>query len=174
MDPVNKKEIQDSIFRFFFSFSLLLVVGLVCVFFFTRTLDKEYALLRKEDDDIQNLISARNLINQHFFLINKKFKELGSFSNSLSDLAKKQILQTEIAKSSAIIQEKISNIKSEKKRPSLELYKRMNNEVLIISRLQDSLFITKNIIESKRQQLRTCLDLNTVAENRVQGSLFRR
>ncbi len=174
MDPVNKKEIQDSIFRFFFSFSLLLVVGLVCVFFFTRTLDKEYALLRKEDDDIQNLISARNLINQHFFLINKKFKELGSFSNSLSDLAKKQILQTEIAKSSAIIQEKISNIESEKKRPSLELYKRMNNEVLIISRLQDSLFITKNIIESKRQQLRTCLDLNTVAENRVQGSLFRR
>ena len=174
MDPVNKKEIQDSIFRFFFSFSLLLVVGLVCVFFFTRTLDKEYALLRKQDDDIQNLISARNLINQHFFLINKKFKELGSFSNSLSDLAKKQILQTEIAKSSAIIQEKISNIKSEKKRPSLELYKRMNNEVLIISRLQDSLFITKNIIESKRQQLRTCLDLNTVAENRVQGSLFRR
>ena len=174
MDPVNKKEIQDSIFRFFFSFSLLLVVGLVCVFFFTRTLDKEYALLRKEDDDIQNLISARNLINQHFFLINKKFKELGSFSNSLSDLAKKQILQTEIAKSSAIIQEKISSIESEKKRPSLELYKRMNNEVLIISRLQDSLFITKNIIESKRQQLRTCLDLNTVAENRVQGSLFRR
>lgn len=173
MKPVNRKEIYRSLFKFVLQFSMLLFFSLVCGFFFIKASDKEYVLLKERNDEIEEFISTRNEINQQFSLINKNFKELGVYSNSLSDLTRKRILQTEIAKSAGVINDMISKVQSKKDRPSLELYHKMNLEVSTISRLQDSLFTTKNLIESKRIQLNNCLEVNKVAEVQIRRGALR-
>lgn len=173
MDPVNKKEIQRSVMKFVLQFSFSIAVALVCIFLFNRASSIEYKLLKERNDEIENMISSRNEINQQFGLINTNFKELGTYSNSLSDMAKKRILQTEIAKSAGIISNIISKVESKNHRPSLELYKKMNMEVSNVSRLQDSLFSSKNMIESKRSQLNVCINENKRIEILVKEQQLR-
>lgn len=174
MDPINRKEIRLSIIRFVFQFSFLIFISLVCVFLFIRASEVEYKLLKERNDEIENMITSRNEINQQFSFINKNFRELGVYTNSLSDISKKRILQIEIAKSAGLISDIIAKVETKNYRPSLELYRRMNAEVSNVSRLQDSLFSTKNMIESKREQLNSCIEDNKRLEEELTTIRLRR
>ena len=169
MEPINKKEIYSAHKKFVIQFVLLLVFMLFGVFLYIKAADREYSILREKHDEVENLMASRVEINQQFKNINQSFKELNQYSTDLSNQAKKQILQNNIEKSAGRIDQILSKIKVKEDRPSILLYKKLNKDVVVISRLQDSLFTTKNLIESKRMQLRNCMDQNS----RANAQLFR-
>lgn len=163
MEPINKKEIYTAHKNFVIQFVLLLIFMLFGVFLYIRAADKEYSILREKHEEVENLMASRIEINQQFKNINQRFKELNQFSLNLSDQGKKRILQNDIEKSMGSIQQILSKMEVKEERPSLELYKKLNKDVVLISRLQDSLYSSKNLIESQRLQLKACLDQNSRA-----------
>ncbi len=93
----------------------------------------------------------------------------------MSAIARKRVLQNEIAKGSGHITRVIDGLKADSGRASLKLYRRLNKDVILVSRLQDSLFSTKNVIESKRMQLQSCISMNNQINKVVnQGSIVGR
>ncbi len=170
MEPINKRELYLSYRRFIIHFALLLLFTLVSLFFFDRASDKEYVILAKRNDQIEQLISTRVEINRNFQLINRRFTELGEINSGQADqLAKQRILQNDIASSVGTITRLMDKIGKIEGRPSVDLYKRLNEDVNRLSRLQDSLYTTKNVIENRHMQLSNCLESNKKA-----GDILRR
>mgnify|MGYP003424316334 FL=1 len=175
MKPLNSKEIYLSFFVFLLYFSLLLCFTLGGVYFYFLASFKEYSLLKKKSDDIESLMANRLGIIADFTLINQRFTDLGEQnSGHANQIAQRRILQMEIANSSSAIQKRMLRLGAQEDRPSLRLYERLNTDVKAIAKLQDSLFTTKNQIESKRLQLSNCLESNKKAVDNFRKVNFRR
>lgn len=167
MDPINKREIFNAYRAFIVQFVLLLVFMLCGVFLYIKAAEKEYEILKIKHEEVESLMASRVEINHQFNLINQRFKELNNFSSDLSAQAKKRVLQTEIEHSSGVVHSLINKMHGKEERPSIRLYEKLNKDVGYISRLQDSLFTTKNLIESKRMQLKSCMDQNNKANAQI-------
>lgn len=174
MEPINKKEIYTAQRNFVMQFVLVLLFMLFGVFLYIKAADKEYLILREKHDEVENLMASRIEINRQFASINQNFKALNQYTSNLSDVAKKQVLQTDIERSIGEIERILRGIQSSEDRASITLYRKLNKDVSLVSRLQDSLYTTKNMIESKRLQLNSCLEQNNRASARLsRGSLLR-
>lgn len=173
MDPINKNDLNSSYRRFILQFVFLLFFTLIAVFFFVRASDKEYSMLSERNDQIEKLISTRIEINRNFQIINNRFVELGEINSGQADqLAKQRILQNDISKSVGIIAHLVEKMENMDNRPSVDLYKKINEDINRLSRLQDSLYTTKNIIENRHMQLSNCLESNKKAGDALRrGSL---
>ena len=173
MEPINKRALYQAYRRFILHFSLLLVMTLFGIFFYMKSSDKEYELLAKRNDEIEQLMSTRVEMNRNFQHINRRFIELGEINSGQADqLAKQRILQNEIAKSLSDVNRMIATMEQGSDRSSAVLYRKMVGDVGKMSRLQDSLYTTKNVIENRHLQLSNCLESNKKAsESLRRGSL---
>ncbi len=175
MKPINQKEINAAYRKFIIAFTLLLLVALSSFFLYLKASEKEYVILKEQYDEVENLMNARTDINRQFAQINQYFKDIGQGNADMSAIARKRVLQNEIAKGSGHITRVIDGLKADSGRASLKLYRRLNKDVILVSRLQDSLFSTKNVIESKRMQLQSCISMNNQINKVVnQGSIVGR
>lgn len=173
MEPINKRELYIAYRRFILNFSVLMIFTLLGIFFYMRSSDKEYDLLSKRNDEIEQLMSTRVEINRNFQHINRRFIELGEINSGQADqLAKQRILQNEVAKSVSEVNRMVNHMEQGSDRPSVYLYRKLVDDIGKLSRLQDSLYTTKNVIENRHLQLSNCLESNKKAsESLRRGSL---
>lgn len=175
MKPVNQREIQVAYRKFIILFTALLLVSLSSFFLYLKATEKEYVILKEQYEEVENLMNSREDINRQFTQINQFFRDIGQGNADMSANARKRVLQNEIAKSSGNISRVVEGLNVDSTRASLKLYRRLNKDVILVSRLQDSLFSTKNLIESKRMQLESCIKMNNQINKVVnQGSIVRR
>jgi len=175
MKPINQKEISAAYRKFIILFTMLLLVSLSSFFLYLKAAEKEYVVLKEQYEEVENLMNSRADINRQFAQINQYFRDIGQGNADMSAIARKRVLQNEIAKSSGHISRVIDGLKADSSRASLKFYRQLNRDVILVSRLQDSLFSTKNLIESKRMQLESCILMNNQINKVVnQGSIVGR
>ncbi|MGE8291131.1 MAG: hypothetical protein ACN6ON_05615 [Sphingobacterium sp.] len=175
MKPINQKEISAAYRKFIILFTMLLLVSLSSFFLYLKAAEKEYVVLKEQYEEVENLMNSRADINRQFAQINQYFRDIGQGNADMSAIARKRVLQNEIAKGSGHISRVIDGLKADSSRASLKFYRQLNRDVILVSRLQDSLFSTKNLIESKRMQLESCIQMNNQINKVVnQGSIVGR
>jgi len=172
MKPINNRDILKAYRNFLLLFALLLVFSITGVYFFFLTSSQEIALLNKKVIESERLVTIRSDINNDFEQIMQRMQQLSDFSNmSSAELNNQTLLLNDIQEANQRIQNKLQQ--NEFPLKSFQLYQKLSNNINTAATIKDSLFTTRFMIESARQQLESCNKTNQSAITKIKKGFTR-
>ena len=172
MKPINNRDIFKAYRNFLLLFALLLVFSIIGVYFFFLTSSQEIVLLNKRVIESERLVTIRSDINNDFEQIMQRMQQLSDFSNmSSAELNNQTLLLNDIQEANQRIQNKLQQ--NEFSLKSFQLYQKLSNNINTAATIKDSLFTTRFMIESARQQLDMCNKTNQSAITKIKRGFTR-
>jgi hypothetical protein len=172
MKPINSRDIFRAYRNFLLLFTLLLIFTITGVYFFFITANQEMVLLSKKVKESDRLVAVRSDINNDFEKIMHQMQELSDYTNmSSAEINNQTLLLNDIQEANQRIQNKLQH--SEFSLKSFQLYQKLSNNINTAATIKDSLFTTRFMIESSRQQLKSCNTTNESAISRLKSGLNR-